>query len=67
MKMGSFSMEHWLILLTTAVIFVIQLWRIVARTGHPGIMAILFLIPLVNIGVLWWLAYSKWPSMPEQS
>ncbi|MDQ0085733.1 hypothetical protein J2W35_006113 [Variovorax boronicumulans] len=52
MKMGSFSMEHWLILLTTAVIFGIPLWRIVARTGHPGIMAILFLIPLVNIGVL---------------
>lgn len=64
--MAAFSMEHWLILLVTAVIFGVPLWRIVARTGHPGIVAILFFIPLVNIGVLWWLAYGKWPGMPDR-
>lgn len=64
--MAAFSMEHWLILLITAVIFGIPLWRIVARTGHPGIMAILFFIPLVNVGVLWWLAYSRWPGVSDR-
>ena len=64
--MAAFSTEHWLILLVTAVIFGVPLWRIVARTGHPGIVAILFFIPLVNIGVLWWLAYGKWPSTPDR-
>jgi hypothetical protein len=64
--MPAFSIEHWLILLVTAVIFGVPLWRIVARTGNPGAMAILFFIPLVNVGVLWWLAYGKWPSMPDR-
>lgn len=64
--MAAFSMAHWLILLVTAVVFGVPLWRIVARTGHPGIMAILFFIPLVNVGVLWWLAYSKWPSVSDR-
>jgi len=27
----------------------------------------LFFIPLVNVGVLWWLAYSKWPCVPDRS
>ncbi|MDP9606253.1 hypothetical protein EJP69_28995 [Variovorax gossypii] len=67
MKMMSWSMEHWLVLLATAVIFGIPLWRIVARTGHPCVMAILFFIPLINVGMLWWLACGKWPSAPDRS
>lgn len=65
--MMDWSMEHWLVLLATAVIFGTPLWRIVTRTGHPGAMAILFFIPLVNVGMLWWLAYGKWPSVPDRS
>ncbi|XAH24792.1 hypothetical protein AAFF27_06250 [Xylophilus sp. GW821-FHT01B05] len=65
--MVNFSFEHWLILLTTLVIFGVPLWRIVARTGHPGLMAVLLFIPLVNVGMLWWLAYSKWPKLPDRS
>ncbi len=65
--MMGWSIEHWLVLLATAVIFGIPLWRIVARTGHPGAMAILFFIPLINVGMLWWLGYGKWPRMLDQS
>lgn len=65
--MMGLSIEHWLVLLAAAVIFGIPLWRIVTRTGHPGVMVILFFIPLVNVGVLWWLAYSKWPCVPDRS
>ncbi|MDP9894990.1 hypothetical protein J2W32_003748 [Variovorax boronicumulans] len=59
MQMTGFSIEHGLILLIATAISGVPLWRIVARTGHPGIVAILFSIPLVNVGVLWWLAYGN--------
>ena len=64
--MTDFSIEHGLLLLIATAIFGVPLWRIVARTGHPGIVAILFFIPLVNVGVLWWLAYGKWPNVPDR-
>ncbi|RYF70569.1 MAG: hypothetical protein EOO22_14080 [Comamonadaceae bacterium] len=65
--MTSFSMAHGLVLVISAVIFGVPLWRIVARTGHPGIMALLFFIPLLNVGMLWWLAYTRWPRVSDRA
>lgn len=65
--MTSFSMAHGLALVIFAVIFGVPLWRIVARTGLPGIMALLLFIPLLHVGMLWWLAYTRWPRASDRS
>ncbi len=48
------------LLIYAAVIVVpfYQLWR---RTGHNGWVALLMVIPLVNLVMLWALAFKSWP------
>ena len=64
--MHSFSIWHWLIALIFLLIFFWPLWKIVGRTGHPAILAILFLIPIANIFLVWFLALSKWPALERK-
>jgi hypothetical protein len=41
-------------------LFIIPFWRIFSRAGFPGVLAILMLIPLVNLIVLYYVAFSRW-------
>jgi len=34
--MGSFSIWHWLVVLIFVGVFVVPLWKIVSKTGHPA-------------------------------
>lgn len=59
--MGSMSVWHWTILLLVSLVWVIPLWRIVAKAGYPGALALLGLIPGVNLILLWIFAFVRWP------
>lgn len=39
---------HWLWMLVVAIVVVIPVWRICQRTGYPGWLGILILIPIGN-------------------
>ena len=54
-----------LFLLPFAVLYVFVLWRMVAKTGNHGALALLFLIPLANIGLALYLAFTEWPIEQE--
>lgn len=43
------------------LIFIIPLWRITSRTGYPGPLSLLFLVPLANLVLLYVLAFGEWP------
>lgn len=60
--MGSFSIWHWLILIVMWLAFLWPIGRILTRTGHSNFLALIALIPLVNLIALWVFAYKKWPS-----
>ncbi|KEF31788.1 hypothetical protein D777_01474 [Marinobacter nitratireducens] len=53
---------HWLWMLVIAIVVVIPAWRICQRTGYPGWMGILILIPVVNLFLLYFIAFSEWPA-----
>ncbi len=53
---------HWLWMLVIAVVAVIPAWRICQRTGYPGFLGILIVIPLLNLFLLYFIAFSEWPS-----
>jgi hypothetical protein len=64
-RVGSFSVWHWLIvliMLAFELVWVLPLWRILGRVGHPRGLALLGLIPGVALILVWWIAYSRWPS-----
>ena len=53
---------HWLWMLVFAVLVVIPVWRICQRTGYPGWLGILMLVPIANLLFLYFLAFAGWPS-----
>ena len=52
---------HWLWMLVMAVAVVVPVWRICQRAGYPGWMGVLILIPMVNLALLYFLAFANWP------
>lgn len=60
--MGSFSILHWIIVLIIIAAILPPYWKLTTRSGRPGALALLILVPLVNFFYLWWLAFSRWPS-----
>jgi len=53
---------HWLGMIIMACVVIIPVWRICQRTGYPGWVSILILVPLVNLGLLYFIAFSDWPA-----
>ncbi len=53
---------HWLWMLVIGIVVVIPAWRICQRTGYPGGMGVLILIPVVNLILLYFIAFSEWPN-----
>ena len=53
---------HWLWMLVFAIVAIIPAWRICQRIGYPGALGLLIVIPLVNLFLLYFLAFSEWPA-----
>jgi hypothetical protein len=62
LKMGSFSIWHWIILLFITGIFVVPLWRIISKAGYSGAWSLLCFVPFLNLIMLWVFAFAKWPN-----
>jgi hypothetical protein len=52
--------------LIVAILLLLPVWRICEKAGYPGIVALLVLIPGVNLVFLYWLAFSDWPSLRKR-
>ncbi|MDQ2980202.1 MAG: hypothetical protein M3R62_13380 [Acidobacteriota bacterium] len=50
-----------LVFVGMVVLLVYPLWRISTKAGYPGVMSLLFFVPVVNVIVLWLAALSEWP------
>lgn len=59
--MGSMGIWHWLVFLFVWLLYLWPLGRILRRTGHSGLWAILSLIPPLFFIFLWVWAYKPWP------
>ena len=51
----------WFFWVLYAILVVIPYWRIFPRAAWPSWMAILMSVPILNIILLWTLAFKKWP------
>lgn len=60
--MASFGFWHLLMVVFWLAVFLVPAWRITQKAGFPGPLALLMLIPLVNIIMVWVFAFVKWPN-----
>lgn len=52
-------------LVVVAVILVVIVWpwtRIFGKAGYSPLLGLLIIVPLVNLGLIWYLALAEWPA-----
>ena len=60
--MGGLSLPHLIVLAMVLGVFVYPASRILKRAGFSGWLALLSIIPFINIIGLWWFAFAAWPN-----
>lgn len=63
MRLG--SPEIAIVGFVLAVVIAAVWWQIFSKAGHGGWMGLLMLIPVVNLIMLLFLAFSDWPVRKE--
>jgi hypothetical protein len=55
------AMFLWFIIV--ALIMIIPFWKIFQKAGFNPALAILMLIPIVNLVMIFFLAFAEWPAL----
>jgi hypothetical protein len=69
----SFTVAHYhpipiaLFLILVAFIVILPYWKIFGKAGFPSVLGLLMVIPLVNLILLYVVAFSPWKVLPDQS
>jgi len=62
---ASVGLPELLILSIIILVFVYPAWRIVGKTGYPGALCLVCFVPLVNLLMFLFFAFSEWPIEKE--
>ena len=62
--MGGLSLWHLILLALILSIVLVPISKILRRVGFSGWLAILYVIPGVNLIMLWVFAFIRWPKEP---
>ncbi|MEX1198279.1 MAG: hypothetical protein WEB57_10520 [Pseudohongiellaceae bacterium] len=58
---------HFVWLLLVALLVIVPVWRICQRAGYSGWLSLLAIVPLLNLGLLYFLAFGPWPALEEKT
>jgi hypothetical protein len=50
-------------LLIVGLIIVLPFWKIFSKAGFNGVLAVLMIIPFVNLFMIFYLAFADWPAL----
>ena len=62
---GGIFLAYLAFLFVVLVFSAIVSWRIVGKTGYPGALGLLLLLPIANLVMILILAFSEWPIQRE--
>ena len=65
--MHEFYFGHGLWLLVWIAVILPPFWKIFAKAGFSPWLSLLVLIPLANLVVLYIVAFSRWPALPDRA
>jgi len=54
-----------ILILLFVIIIVIPFWKIFTKAGYPGVLSLVMFVPLVNIILIYYFAFAKWPAIKE--
>ena len=55
-----------LMLVSTVLLVAWPAWRICAKAGFPGPLGIMAILPLLNLVLLFILAFAEWPALRDR-
>ena len=53
------------IIFFTIVPIIVPIWKIFSKAGFPGWLSLSMFIPILNIIVLFYFAFSEWPALKK--
>lgn len=56
---------YFLFLLVVIAFAVVIYWKLFSKAGYSGWLSLLMFVPLVNLGMIIFLAFSDWPVLKE--
>jgi hypothetical protein len=68
--MSNIGLPEILLILSIVVLFaivflLIPYWRIFRKAGYPPALSLLMILPLVNVVMIYYLAFAEWPILKE--
>jgi hypothetical protein len=54
-----------IVLLLSVLLVMWAFWRIFSRAGFSGWLAVGMAVPLINLALLFYLAFAEWPALPR--
>jgi len=58
---GVFWLVWLLVICAVVVVTIVAYWRIATKAGYSGVFSLLMLVPLANIVLLIYFAFTDWP------
>ncbi len=53
----------WFLMMSAgAAVLIVPFWFIFSKAGYSRWLSLLLLIPLINVAILYYLAFSTWPA-----
>lgn len=59
------GLPELVVILVVGGLFFLPFYKICEKAGYPGIMGLTMIVPLLNIVMLYFLAFSEWPVEKE--
>ena len=67
MSEATLGVGVWFLMMSAgAAVLIFPFWFIFSKAGYSRWLSLLLLIPLVNVAVLYFLAFSTWPTRRAQ-
>jgi hypothetical protein len=63
--MSTLGFPELLVILAVCVICLLPFYKIFSKAAYPGILCLTMIVPLLNVIMLLFLAFSEWPVLKE--
>lgn len=51
----------FLFILVCAAVLIVPFWKIMERLGYSPYLSLLMVLPFLNLGLLYYMAFTDWP------